>query len=305
MRLFLPRLFMLGVLRVDHLKGIFQFGRWQGVAHVSGSVGLQIDRYLLATLAPLAVVGQYNVAMRLQEAVHMGLLKISEVLFPHFSVTASEAIDRRATTYLHASWILNTIAAAALAPLIPLSSSLLTLWVGKEAAEQGAQMLVTLAVAGILGAGFNVFFYFAMGTGQNYRIAKLAILHSLVTVGLSVALLKGFGPSAVGAGFVIASFMRLLVALSMTERYFRVAIRPATYFLSALLPLLTGLVVAWAWITLGPLKASNWLALIGQYFMVSISVTFIAVIASLVSRDGRQIVRSSLDVAKFLAAKNG
>lgn len=122
----MPKMFPLRRFGRRELRSIAEFGKWQGGAHFVGAVGNQVDRYVLGVFAPLSVVGQYNVAMRLQEVVHMGLLKATEVLFPHFTVTASDPVERRASFFIQASWILNVLGVAALAPLIPLAGDLLT-----------------------------------------------------------------------------------------------------------------------------------------------------------------------------------
>jgi pyrimidine operon attenuation protein/uracil phosphoribosyltransferase len=62
-------------------RRLLGFGKWQAVSQLAGTLGNQIDRYLLGALAPISVVGQYNAANRLQEAAYAGVMKGSEVLF--------------------------------------------------------------------------------------------------------------------------------------------------------------------------------------------------------------------------------
>ena len=88
----------------ENLKDLMLFAKWQGAAHFAGAVGNQVDRYALGVMAPIQVVGQYNIAMRLQEVVHMGVLKLSEVLFPHLSITASDPLDQRSRFFVHSLW---------------------------------------------------------------------------------------------------------------------------------------------------------------------------------------------------------
>ena len=68
-------------LRAESMA-LLRFSKWQGMAQLAGAFGNQIDRYALGALAPVAVVGQYNVANRLQEAAYIGVVKAGEVLFP-------------------------------------------------------------------------------------------------------------------------------------------------------------------------------------------------------------------------------
>ena len=289
-RRLMPLLFPLPRFGWREVRGITEFGKWLGGAHFAGAVGNQVDRYVLGALAPLAVVGQYNVAMRLQEVVHMGLLKATEVLFPHFTVTADDPLERRASFFIQASWILNVLGVAALAPLIPLSSELLTLWINKETADGGAQMLRTLAAAGILGCGVNVYYFFAIGTGQSARIAGLTVAHAVLTVGLTIIAITTFGPLAAGAGYLVANAIRLGVTVWFTGQQFSTVVSMRKLMQGTLPPLIAGLLIAVAWWQSGWLAPAGWAQLLAAYVAVSASVVCAAVAATLLSENGRQLI---------------
>lgn len=288
----LPSLFPLPRASMADMMAIAAFGKWQGGAHFVGAVSNQIDRYLLGMLAPLAVVGQFNIAMRLQEVVHMGLLKATEVLLPHFAVTATDAPERRSGFFLQASWVLNLLGACALAPLIPLAHSLISLWIGPEAAEGGAQTLRTLATAGVLGCGVNVYYYFALGTGQQGRMAALTAAHAVLTIAFTAIALLTFGPVAAGAGYLAANLVRLAASLWLTQNHFSGAMRPARLLQSTLPPLATGLAIAFVLWRAG-LHPDSWGALIVQYALAALLIAAGTVLAACVSASGRAMVRQS------------
>ncbi len=289
----LPFLFPLPKASVADMKTIAAFGKWQGGAHFVGAVSNQIDRYLLGLLAPLSVVGQFNIAMRLQEVVHMGLLKASEVLLPHFAVTAGETAERRSAFFLHASWALNLLGACALAPLIPLAHSLITLWIGPEAAEGGAPMLRTLAAAGVIGCGVNVYYYFALGTGQQARMAAVTVLHAVLTIAFTATALFVFGPMAAGMGYLAANLVRLVASLWLTQTHFSQALRPVQLLLAALPPLAAGLVIAYCLWRLMPFHTNSWWALLAQYAMIATLIAMSTVLIACASASGRALVRQS------------
>ena len=293
-RRLMPRLFPLPRFGQREVWSITEFGKWQGGAHFAGAVGNQFDRYMLGALAPLAVVGQYNVAMRLQEVVHMGLLKATEVLFPHFTVTADDSIERRASFFIQASWILNVLGVAALAPLIPLSSELLTLWINRETADGGAQMLRTLAAAGILGCGVNVYYFFAIGTGQSARIAGLTVAHALLTVVLTIVAIKTFGPLAAGAGYFLANAARLGMTLWFTEQHFSAVVSMRKLIQCTLPPLIVGLLLAVAWWKSGWLAPTGWAQLLAAYVAMAASVACVSVAATALSANGRRLATETL-----------
>jgi O-antigen/teichoic acid export membrane protein len=290
----LPSMFPLPRFGSVEMKSIVKIGMWQGGAHFAGAVGNQVDRYVLGAIAPLTVVGQYNVAMRLQEVVHMGLIKVTEVLFPYFTVTADDPIKHRASFFVMASWIINLLGVTVLAPLIPISSELITLWVNKDAAEYGAQMLRTLAVAGVLGCGVNVYYFFAIGTGQNARLAGLTVAHALLTVILTVFFISIFGPMAAGIGYLVSNAIRLCITLYFSTEYFS-AIEDVRKLLSCtLLPLLIGLLPALMWWQSNLLTPSSWGELLLAYIFVASTVAIASIAATLISVHGRQLVKEVL-----------
>lgn len=303
LRRLVPNMFPLPRFGQREIRGIIEFGKWQGCAHFAGAVGNQIDRYVLGALAPLAVVGQYNVAMRLQEVVHMGLLKATEVLFPHFTVTADDPIERRASFYIQASWIFNVLGVAALAPLIPLSGELVTLWVNEETAAGGAQMLRTLSAAGILGCAVNVYYFFAIGTGQSARVAGLTTFHALLTVALTIVAIKTFGSGAAGAGYLVSNAVRLCVTLWFVDQYFSKAAAMRKLIPCTLPPIFAGFLLAVAWWQSGWLAPASWLWLLAAYVAVAASVVCASVAATVLSAHGRRLAKDTLSALRRILLK--
>jgi O-antigen/teichoic acid export membrane protein len=298
-RRLMPSMFPLVRFGPIEMNSIVKIGMWQGGAHFAGAIGNQVDRYVLGAIAPLAVVGQYNVAMRLQEVVHMGLLKGTEVLFPYFTVTIDDPIKHRAIFYVRASWIINMLGVTVLAPLIPFSSELISLWVNKDAAEYGAQMLRTLAVAGVLGCGVNVYYYFAIGTGQNARLAGLTVAHALLTVILTVFFITIFGPIAAGIGYLVSNAIRLCITLYFSTQYFSAMEDVHKLLGCTLLPLLAGLLPALMWWHSNWLTPSGWGELLLAYIFVACTVAIASIAVTLISLNGRQLVKEV-----FLSSRN-
>jgi O-antigen/teichoic acid export membrane protein len=278
----------------EELRAIAHFGKWQGAAHFAGAVGNQIDRYVLGAMAPAAVVGFFNVAMRLQEVVHMGLLKATEVLLPHFSVTQQDPTDKRARFFLQCSWVMNVLGVAALAPLIPLASGLITLWIDAPTAGGAAPMLRTLAAAGVLGCGVNVYYYFAVGTGQTARIALITTSHAVLTVALTVLMILTFGPLAAGTGYLLANLMRLVATLWFVNRHFESSAPLSQLSSCNLPPLFAGLafaIVAWQ---AGWPDARSWAGWLFSYMALGAAVAAVAVSATAATRPGRVIAAQTL-----------
>jgi len=267
------------------------FARWQALGHLSGAAANQVDRYVLGAVAPLTVVGQYNVAMRLQEVVHMGVLKMAEVLYPHFSAQQGAAASERASFYARASWVVNLLSVAALAPLIPLAEPLVTLWVSAEAAEGGALMLRTLATAGLVGCATNVFSFMAMAGEAARRLATVNVAHGMVLVAASVPLILVFGPVAAGLAYVLANALRLAAAFVISIQCFGGALRPAMLMASVVPAVGTGLLLGWGLWRFPLVAVSNWPQLGLAYVVVFVTTLAVGCLITAGTADGRGLLR--------------
>ena len=269
---------------------LLHFGKWQSLAQLAGAFGNQIDRYALGALAPAAVIGQYNAANRLQEAAYMGVMKGGEILFPHFGATSGAPLAERQSFFVTSSWVVATLSVVFLAPLVPLSHSLLLLWAGAETADGGALLLRTLVLGGIVGCGSNVFSYYAMGIGENAPLAWLSVLYSLLTIVATIALMRTFGPYAAGAGLLVASFGRVAAALWLTRQRFFPALPWGDLIVSSVLPLAVGSGLALTLHAAGAGEVTSWVSLIGSYVSVAAAVLLATMALTLPWRTGREIV---------------
>lgn len=276
-------------LRVES-RALLHFGKWQGLAQLAGAFGNQVDRYALGALAPVAMVGQYNVANRLQEAAYIGVVKAGEVLFPHFGSLASKSIEERGRVFQGASWVVGTFSVMLLMPIVPLSTSVLALWIGPQVGPDAAVLLRTLVLGGIVGCGSNVFVYYAMGMGRNPPVAWISVMYSIATVLFTVLLIRAYGPLAAGAGLLVASMGRVAVSLVVTRRQFFPHLRWGELLVSSVLPLAIGVALALGVHRLGYARAHNWMSLIAQYAGLAALVLAAIIVASMLTQSGRDIV---------------
>lgn len=293
-----PWLFPLSRKAGAELRLLLRFGKWQSVAHFAGAFGNQMDRYVLGALAPLSVVGLYNIAMRLQEVAYASVLKSGEVLFPHFSATVGEPVARRADFFISASWVLNTIAVCALVPLIPLSESIISLWVNPEAAEGAASILRVLATAGIIGCAVNVYLFHSMGTGENVRLAALYVINAILTTGFTVLLIGLYGPPAAGFGILLAATIQLGTVIYLSRKSFADVFTFTKLVHCTLSPLWSGLVLAWFWFRSAFFIPSGWISLAFVFMVISFSVLLGSVTVTAATRDGRTMLIRVYRIAK-------
>jgi len=273
-------------------QALFHFGKWQTLAQLAGTVSNQIDRYLLAGIAPAAVVGQYNAANRLQEAAYAGVMKAGDVLFPHFGANTGQVPALQARFFLHATWVVMTFSAAVLAPLIPLADPLLRLWAGPAVADGGALLLQTLVLGGLIGCGSNVVVYYFMGTSQVSLLALTSMVYSVVTIVSSIYLLHTFGPYAAGAGIALASLARVTLSLVLLKRAFAEVMATQHLLIANILPLVASMAVVWVVSTQVPVATlQDWPSIVATYIGLSLAVLLAVTGCTATTVYGRSIFR--------------
>lgn len=273
-----------------HTGEIYAFGRWQAIAFLVSTGALQTDRYLLGLWSPLKAVGQYSVAVRLQEVVSMAVLKISEVLFPHFGATRTDDASRRTAFFLTSSWIVGTVSVVAMMPLLPLAHALISLWVNPEAADAGAPVLHLLLSAAALGAGATVYTYQALGTGRSNELAALTIAQAACTVLIAIPMIRLFGIAGAGVGIVVANALRLLACWLLVSRNFGSHMPMSTLSTMAGSPIVAGLAAGWIAVARWEPGVMGWGSLIAAYAAMACATLAIVILATSLHVGGRQLL---------------
>ncbi len=284
--------FLFPIVRANRLAGLrmAEFGRWQAASQITGAVALQTDRFVLGATSSLSIVGQFNVAVRLQEVVYMGVLKITEVVFPHFAASSDQPIEARVPLITASAWLTNVVAVAVLAPLVPLGAALINLWVGPDAMVVGGAMLRTLVVAGLIGSGMNVFIYFMLGQGYGEMLARINIVYAIFVVLISVILLFAFGVAAAGGGILIVNFLRLGYVVWKLPSLMDSKITFCTVIKTTQTPILVGLVMAFvAWLSMTVVSLS-WFEFFMLYAGLACATVTVCVVMGLAFTSSRNLV---------------
>jgi O-antigen/teichoic acid export membrane protein len=226
------------------LRGLLNLGAWQFAAHTGGLIAAQADRYMLGAFLAPQFVGYYTITQRLEEAIYIGILKISEILFPFFSSLQKESSDRIADLLFRSSWVLNLLAAVALGALIPVAGPLLYAWAGKQVAIETQGLLVVLAAAGMLGCTSNVFAYYLLASGRSRSSAMIALATAIVTVATSAVALPYFGWQAAGWSACLGMIAQIFVTMTLLRQSFSLEDMWPRMAHFVLLPLATGIVTA-------------------------------------------------------------
>lgn len=278
------------LLKSKAMAGIVSFGKWQLAAQTLGAASNQADRYSLGALANAYSVGQYSAASRLQEALYMGILKLSEVLLPHFGATSSDTPKKRHDFYLATTWIVLSISVAIFAPAIPLAGELLRFVMGDEAGPESLAIFTNLIIASILGCASNIFTTCAMGLGHSSTVAALITIQSTLGVLLTVLLVSQYGIQAAGLGLALANFVRLLLSIAWTKTKLFPNSSSKGTIASVSIPVLTALAAAFASKSLLP-ASPNTSTFLVSYAVLSTTTLVLIILAAALTQSGQQTIR--------------
>lgn len=239
-----PEWLALPSLHRESLQRIVHVGSWQIAAQGGGVIAGQADRYLLGVFLQTRHVGFYNVAQRLEEAIYIGVYKIGEVLFPLFSSMLKETQERQADVLFRASWLLNLLAVGVLGGVIPVAGDVLRFWTNADVAAEGEQVLVVLALAGILGSGSNVFAFYLLGSGNTRANALISLVTAVAIVTTSALVLPVYGWKAAGWSSLVGMAVQMVVMTILMWRSFNLRGASSRIAHFVLIPLVMGAVTA-------------------------------------------------------------
>jgi O-antigen/teichoic acid export membrane protein len=275
-------------------RSLLHFTRWQIVTQLAGSLSNQIDRYMLGAAAPVAVVGSYNVAKRLQESASIGVLKVGEVLFPRFGALSDAPADQQAPLYLRATWALTMFSAALLAPIAGLAHQTLQIWVSPSASPVGETMLFTLSIAALIGSGSTVHFAHDLGRGRQRTVAMVSVLHSIFTLLLTAILIASLGPVAAGGGLLGASVLRMTTTLWLARRTLGASAPWPVLLGSNVIPVGSGVAMASVIHLFQPTWVTGWTSLLLAGALASMATLITATALTWALPSSRPLVREAL-----------
>lgn len=268
-------------------KIMSSFGGWQIAAQGSGVFANQADRYLLGAFVHSEAIAWYSVAQRLQEVAYIGVYKAGEVLFPVFGAEAESSQQRRADLFARSAWIMNTLAACVLGPVAALAHSILLIWTSKKVADNGAGILSTLALAGLIGSSANVLNFYLLGTGQSRINFFLAFLTAATACSVSAFLLPRFGLSAAGVGSLSAMCVQAIAVIAVIRIRFATDLDIPRLLVSFGLPLTIGIVFGFSFRSIGITAPTRWIPLCLQFGFVSAAILTLNIFCAALTKHGR------------------
>lgn len=179
------------------------FSLWQVLNSVFTTASLHADRLLLAALTSTAAVGVYGVAMNVQGRTVGLVWSLLGVLFPAASAVSQQP-GHSEKLILDYGWRISVLGGTIYASLFVLGPDFLHLWLGADIGRQASPVLLVLLAAALLGLPSAVMFQYLWGNALTKWSTLSNILTSIISLALTVILVKQFGLLGAAWGGLLA-----------------------------------------------------------------------------------------------------
>lgn len=252
--------------RRPDVKAILDISVFTTVIYAMGTVTNQVNTYMVGATLPLAMVTFHAIGATLPTAVQSMSLPIAQSVLPQASqLDATGRIDAMRTLILDAGRYGALATLPIILAFITRGSTFLGVWAGEEFRGDSGPVLLVLSVAGIFQLGRHVLQTVFIGSGRHRQLIVWYGAESVVTVLLSVVLVREFGitgaawasavPPIVITGVVLPALVSRSFGLSPISLWMSLWIRP----LVALTPY-----ALLSWYTDRQWPATGYLAFFGQ-----------------------------------------
>lgn len=206
----------------DALAEVFSFGCFSWLQALAAVVFSYADRFLVAAILGTAPVAIYVLCVQATQPIHGLAAAAFNFVFPHIS-SRHEAgeIDGPRRVFRLASLISLLLSITLALPLIVLSKPLLTLWMGKQVANDGHLVLSLLAVAYALMALNAVPHYALLAFGRVRLITGLNLSSGILLTLLMAALVPMFGLVGAALGRIAYSMLLAVPYLIVSRKEFQ------------------------------------------------------------------------------------
>ncbi|HEY0833896.1 MAG TPA: polysaccharide biosynthesis C-terminal domain-containing protein, partial [Azospirillum sp.] len=203
--------------RAESLRHVLVAGGWMTVSNVVGPVMIYADRFVLASLVPLAAVAYYTTPFEVVSRLLFVPAALAGALFP--TAAADRARPERLASFVERGGMAVAGVFLPVLVVVPLAGHWgLSLWLGATFAEQAAPVLSVL----VLGVFFNAVAYvpFAViqGMGRADLTAKLHTAELPLYLGALYLLAGEHGILGAAVAWTLRTGGDLLVILLLAGR---------------------------------------------------------------------------------------
>jgi O-antigen/teichoic acid export membrane protein len=200
------------------VRPLLGFGGWMTVSNVISPLMVNLDRFMVGALLPMASVAYYVTPYEAATKVWLIPSALLGVLFPAFAATYASDKERSAQLLDRG---LRVIVAAVFPPcflFVALGHEVITVWIGADFASHSANLLQWLAAGIFANSIAQVAFTAVQGAGRPDLTAKLHLVELPVyTLGLWL-LTRAYGLTGVAIAWDLRIMLDLLALTFLARR---------------------------------------------------------------------------------------
>ena len=200
------------------LRKLFSFGAWMTVSNVIGPLMVTADRFIISAILGANVVAFYSIPAEMLTRVLILPAALTSALFPRLAAVMTGNPSEARRVYKNCLKVV-TVALLPVCLIIAIGSKYgLTLWLGKEFADQ-SWVIVVIMAAGIFFNGIAQVPFAAVQAAGNARATGL--LHTfelLLYLPLLLLLLKTNGLTGAAIAWTIRAGFDLLALLILQKK---------------------------------------------------------------------------------------
>jgi O-antigen/teichoic acid export membrane protein len=207
-------------LRGSLVMPLLRFGGWLTVSNIVSPIMVNLDRFMIAGLLPLASVAYYVTPYELVTKLLIIPTAVLGVMFP--ALTAAYATDRERMTRLvdqSVRAILLLLFPATLV-LVALAHEGLAWWISPTFAQQGATVLQVLAIGVLVNCAVGQVAYTAIqGAGRPDVTARVHLLELPLYLGILWLFARSFGLVGVAGAWTLRVCGDAAILQALASRY--------------------------------------------------------------------------------------
>ncbi|MGQ9371738.1 oligosaccharide flippase family protein [Azospirillum sp. A39] len=204
--------------RPGSLRRVLALGGWMTVSNVVGPLMVYADRFVLASLVPMAAVAWYTTPFEVVSRLLFIPIALAGALFPAAAAAGSARPDRLADFLETGGTAVLGAFLAVLAGAQLLGPAVLTLWLDGEFARHAAPLLAILALGVFFGALAFVPLSVIQGVGRPDLTARLHLVELPLYMAALHAAAAAHGLTGAAVAWAVRAAIDMLVLFAMARR---------------------------------------------------------------------------------------
>jgi len=267
------------------VRPLISFGGWMTVTNIVGPLMVYLDRFLIGAMVSMTAVAYYATPYEVVTKLWIIPAALMGVMFPAFAAAITQDRARASRLFERAvSYIFLSLFPIVLI-VVTLAHEGLTLWIGREFADNSTLVLQLLAVGVFVNSLAQVPFGMVQSAGRPDLTAKLHLIELPFYLLILWWLLSTYGIIGAAIAWVLRASVDTLFLFTMAHRLLPVA-SPFT-LRSMLMACIVLFVLALAVVIPG--LAMKGLFLLLVLFLFAVAAWFVILV-----RDERDLIRSRL-----------